>query len=360
MERGVRGPEQFAEQCGKVFSYTSPLRLWSTRSNHAFGLSKLRGCFRYVSVSVRVFRSEDLVLSFLPLPSFPMTSLNQSIVANHSNLATGCWKSVVVWKYCFLVDENVLDTILLLSAIRDAWWRPRCLLHLLLCASSCSCYFNVHVRLRRGCVLFLVRSQYGPIIFPFLRWYLPTEDGLDIVRLPDIHQEYVGLALFPWHSWDGLALCDTMVRLRRYQLFLKLRFLDEYSVHASNAASDEIHNSLLSEKVTRTFLPLEWLIVLCLEVQLSLESLLSFSMMICFPDCSLGCGTLVKYAHGRPWLCVFWFFLFVACAGSLLVNLLVPMNSCGDSSSMVIECNRAKFVVFISKTGPMRTLQSTY
>ena len=40
--------------------YASPFRPWSTRSNHGFGLPTLRRCFRYVSVSVRVFRSEDL------------------------------------------------------------------------------------------------------------------------------------------------------------------------------------------------------------------------------------------------------------------------------------------------------------
>ena len=33
--------------------------------------------------------------------------------------------------FCFLVDEHVLDAIHLLSANRDAWWWPRCLLHLL-------------------------------------------------------------------------------------------------------------------------------------------------------------------------------------------------------------------------------------
>ena len=38
----------------------SPLRPWSTRSHHAFGLPKLRRCFKNVSVSVRVFRSERL------------------------------------------------------------------------------------------------------------------------------------------------------------------------------------------------------------------------------------------------------------------------------------------------------------
>ena len=41
-----------------------PLRPWSTRSNHGFGLPKLRRFFKYVSVSVRVLRSENLENSF--------------------------------------------------------------------------------------------------------------------------------------------------------------------------------------------------------------------------------------------------------------------------------------------------------
>ena len=51
--------------------------------------------------------------------------MNQSNLLNCSNLATGCWKSVVVWKYCFLADENALDAILLLVASRDGRWWPR-------------------------------------------------------------------------------------------------------------------------------------------------------------------------------------------------------------------------------------------
>ena len=58
-----------------------------------------------------------------------MKNLNQYNLTNHSNLAAGCLKSVVVWKYCFLVDGNALDVILLLLASRDAWWWPQCLLH---------------------------------------------------------------------------------------------------------------------------------------------------------------------------------------------------------------------------------------
>ena len=55
-----------------------PLGPWSTRSNHAFGLPKLRRCCKYVSVSVRVFRSVELafLFFFLPLPPFLMTSLS--------------------------------------------------------------------------------------------------------------------------------------------------------------------------------------------------------------------------------------------------------------------------------------------
>ena len=44
---------------------TLPLGPWRTRLNHASCLPKLRRCFRYVSVSVRVFRSEHLENVFL-------------------------------------------------------------------------------------------------------------------------------------------------------------------------------------------------------------------------------------------------------------------------------------------------------
>ena len=84
------------------------------------------------------------------------------------NLATGCWKSVVVWKYCFLVDENALDASPLLLANHNAWWWPRCPLHLLLFASCSTCLSIVHALLQKGRVLFLVRLQYGPIILLFL------------------------------------------------------------------------------------------------------------------------------------------------------------------------------------------------
>ena len=47
-------------RAGKEFYFQPLLRPWSTRSNHASGIPKLRRCFRYVSVSVRLFRSEDL------------------------------------------------------------------------------------------------------------------------------------------------------------------------------------------------------------------------------------------------------------------------------------------------------------
>ena len=51
--------------------YTPPLRPWSTRSNHGYGLPKLRRCCTYVSVSVRVFRSGDFEnVFFLLFPAF--------------------------------------------------------------------------------------------------------------------------------------------------------------------------------------------------------------------------------------------------------------------------------------------------
>ena len=90
-------------------------------------------------------------------------------LANHSNLATGCWQFVVVWKSCFLVDENDLNAIILLWASRDARWWLRCLLRLLLFASKNYVLSNVHVLLQLGRVLFVVRSQYGPVLLLLLR-----------------------------------------------------------------------------------------------------------------------------------------------------------------------------------------------
>ena len=93
-----------------------------------------------------------------------MTTLSQVNLASNSNLATGNWKSVVVWKYCFLVIESALDASLVLLANRDAWWWPECLLHLLSFASSSTCFSNVHVLLQLGRVLFFgplaIRSHY--------------------------------------------------------------------------------------------------------------------------------------------------------------------------------------------------------
>ena len=62
-----------------------------------------------------------------------LTSLDQSNFANHSNLATGCWKSVVVEvllpcrRKCCRRHPFTFDN-------RKAWWWPQCLLHLLLFA----------------------------------------------------------------------------------------------------------------------------------------------------------------------------------------------------------------------------------
>ena len=55
-----------------VRCYYTPLRSGSGIfvQNNGLGLPKLRRCFRNVSVSVRIFRSEDLEKTFLPLPSF--------------------------------------------------------------------------------------------------------------------------------------------------------------------------------------------------------------------------------------------------------------------------------------------------
>ena len=49
------------KKCARSIVYPQhTLRPWSTRSHHAFGLPKLHRCFEYASVTVRVFRSEDL------------------------------------------------------------------------------------------------------------------------------------------------------------------------------------------------------------------------------------------------------------------------------------------------------------
>ena len=122
---------------------------------------KLRRCFWHMCVNVRVFRSEDLVriLSFCII--FLMTNLNKSSHANHSKLATSCWKSVVVWKYFFLVDEIALGAILLLLANRYAWWWPRCLLHLLF--FFCFKQYVLFQCSRPASVFFLARSQHGTI-----------------------------------------------------------------------------------------------------------------------------------------------------------------------------------------------------
>ena len=96
-----------------------------------------------------------------------MTSLNQSNIANHSSLATGCWQSLVVWEYYFLVDEHGLDAIHLLFGKSDAWWWPQCLIHLLLFASSSARFSNVYAPLQQGRVLFSVRSHCSPIILHF-------------------------------------------------------------------------------------------------------------------------------------------------------------------------------------------------
>ena len=49
------------------------------------------------------------MLSFLPLPSCLMKSLNYFHFVNRCSLATSSWNSVVVRKYSILVDEHVLD-----------------------------------------------------------------------------------------------------------------------------------------------------------------------------------------------------------------------------------------------------------
>ena len=94
-------------------------------------------------------------------------SFNDFHFANRSNIATASWNLVVVWKYCFTVDENALDAVLLLLENRDAWWWLQCLLHLLLFASGGACFSNVHVLLEQGRVLSFVRSLYGSILFFF-------------------------------------------------------------------------------------------------------------------------------------------------------------------------------------------------
>ena len=73
-------------------------------------------------------------------------------------------------------------------ANRDAWWWPRRLLHLLLFASGNKCLSNVHVLRQWETCLCLLRSQHGPFIFLVPWWNLLTQDCIDIVRLPDIHQ----------------------------------------------------------------------------------------------------------------------------------------------------------------------------
>ena len=81
---GAKTGMRASEQCVKKAENMCAIRCLSaprhsdrggTRSNRAFGLPKLRRCFWYVSVSVRVIRSE-VFGKFLPFPSFLMTSLN--------------------------------------------------------------------------------------------------------------------------------------------------------------------------------------------------------------------------------------------------------------------------------------------
>ena len=75
----------------------------------------------YVSVSVRVVRSEDCGKMFSSFTVF-VKSLNYVHHANRSNLVTASWNFVVLWKHAILVDEHVLAANLSLSANRDAWW----------------------------------------------------------------------------------------------------------------------------------------------------------------------------------------------------------------------------------------------
>ena len=91
----------------------SLITLWVSRS---------RSRSKYVSVSVRVFRAEDLDNILSSSTIILVKILNYFDLANHSNLATASWNSELGWKYSLLVDERVLDANLSLSANRDAWW----------------------------------------------------------------------------------------------------------------------------------------------------------------------------------------------------------------------------------------------
>ena len=83
-----------------------------------------------------------------------------SNLANHSNLATDCWKSVVAWEYHFLVDENALDGIFCFQQIGMLAGGHSFLLHLLLFASGSACFFQCSRSASVGtCSLFVLFSM---------------------------------------------------------------------------------------------------------------------------------------------------------------------------------------------------------
>ena len=185
---------------------------------------------KYVSVSVRVSPSEDLEISFFLYHFFDDEFELLFHLANRPNLATASWKSVAVWKY-FFPTKNALDAKLLLLANRDAWWWQQFLFHLLLFASSNTCFTNVHVLLRwRRVLFFLVLLQGGPILSLFLPFFIVTK----LYSIPVVFQispENVAVLLFSHSTFEMLT--SVVIQLEvfdatncfPFQLFKQMRLL---------------------------------------------------------------------------------------------------------------------------------------